>query len=263
MRRLCSLVVSRRAFANKMQVRPDSEAYSMRSYKIEIPSGALTLVAAMERPSLCPCPAEGRVLAVFPTDDADLEAVMYNSAGGILISPTDSLAALSYLFGTLRGIPPESVSIKVCSDVYELPKVNTPDGIIRVSLEKCKRIFTSVKELSGGVPERLVTVVSRDVTRIVRANPNAPYPRELLKRVRIIDGLPDAARTVAYFAEGEILRAVSTDKHECTDSIAPLAQLLASEYMTGSIRINTPRATYNFFAEGEHVYADYRPRLIP
>ncbi len=219
----------------------------MKVYKFGIPSGTLEICVLEECPKLFES-SEIRRIYLYPADETDLECTVREGDDVLTRATLDVSAVLSYLLGEVRGIPEQALSIRYEGGVLELPKLCTPPSIVNIPLPKCKYIFTKNEYFEGGIPESLTTVSASDTSRIVLASAHSPYPMPLLRRARFISGIPDAVRSIAYFPDGDEYRAISTDRHETADSIAPLAYLLLRERET--VNVKTRTGTYTFQRSG-------------
>ena len=220
----------------------------MKVYKFNIPSGTLEVCILEERPTSFSTSRERRAY-LYPSEGCDLECVLTEGEDVLTRASLDLAAALSYLLGSVRGIPEDALSIGYEGRLIDLPKLCTPPGVVDVPLPICKYIFTKNEYFEGGIPEPLTTVSTPEVSRIVLASPTSPYPMPLLRRSRIARGMPDAVRAIAYFADGDCYRAISTDRHESADSIAPLAYVLLRD--REAVTIKTRRGEYNFLKIGD------------
>ena len=219
----------------------------MKVYKFNIPSGTLEVCILEECPTSFPINRARRIY-LYPSDGVDLECTLREGRDVLTRSNLDLLAVLSYLFGRVRGIPERALSVRYEGQELEIPKLCTSPNTVDVTMPKCKYIFTKNELFEGGIPESLTTVSAFDVSRIVLASSDSPYPMPLLRRSRIVGGLADAVRAIAYFPDGEEFRAISTDRYESADSIAPLAYLLLRD--RDEISIRTRAGKYSFVRNG-------------
>lgn len=232
----------------------------MKVYKFNIPSGTLEVCILEECPSSFPASPSRRIY-LYPEEGIDLECRVMEGKDRLTRAVLDVEAVLSYLFGAVRGIPTQALSVRYEGTLLEIPKLCTPPGVVCVPLPKCKYKFAKTEYFDGGMPEVLTTVVANSTSRVIEVKKEAPYPLPLLRRTRVVTGLADAVRAIAYYRDGDHYRAISTDRHESTDSIAPLAYILLEG--TEQISIASARGEYVFLREGEQFYARIPVSQVP
>lgn len=232
----------------------------MKVYEFNIPSGTLEVCILEECPSSFP-ESPSRRIYLYPEEGIDLECRVVEGNDRLARATLEVEACLSYLFGAVRGIPTCALSVRYEGALLEIPKFCTPPGVINVPLPKCKYKFTKTEYFDGGMPEALTTVLTDFTSRIVEVKKEAPYPLPLLRRTRVVAGLADAVRAIAYYRESDHYRAISTDRHECVDSIAPLAYIL----LNGEERVSivTARGEYVFFKDEDGLYARIPVSQVP
>lgn len=227
----------------------------MQKYNIHLPLGTLAFVAMKECPTSFSEEEGVPTIILCPSETADFSAAVPHR-GRAAVTYTDMVAALTYYFGIIRGIPSHSLDIDTPYGIVEIPKPILPEQMIRVALPQSGRVFTRAVELLGGISERVSTVVGDSVSRIIE-NVERCSP-ELLARLRVVDGLPTADRAISYKRCGDEYVVITTDQSPGTDSISPLVRLLAERGVTGDISINIGGRSMRFFISGDATaYAVY------
>lgn len=229
----------------------------MQKYNIHLPLGTLAFVIAKECPTSFLEGVDAPTLVCYPSDDADFSVAIPRR--GRAVAYLDMIAALTYHFAIIRGIPKHSLDVSTPYGIIEIPEAVEPEEAIRVALPPTGGVFTRAVELLGGISERVSTVVEHSVSRVIENVERCP--KELLSRLRVIDGLPTADRAISYKRCGEEYVVVTTDQIPRVDSISPLVRLLAERGVTGDITINIGERRMRFFISADSTpYAVY-PRI--
>lgn len=201
-------------------------------------TGALAIRFLHERPKCFKeeCTDEATSLILFPHDALDFEAVMLSDSGAPIIAPIFSSLAASHYF-SLRGIPRSAVSMYCCGSRVDIPIISEKDTKSAEYPVKCKQIYSKTVVFSGGMEHVLYTEGGKCRTRIIEAPSEIDFSAELLSRLRVVDGLPDTVRSIAYRRVGGSWRMASTDATLTLDSVMPLAGLLMHRGVRGMIEI--------------------------
>ncbi len=224
----------------------------MQKYNIHLPPGTLALVFCKECPSSFLDPDRAiPTLLLYPSESADLSLTFVGEGA---LSYLDMVAALTYYFATIRGLPTGTLDINTPFGRLEIP-LAISDGIIRIPLPPCRRIFTASVRILG-VEERVSTVVEYSTTRIIENIERCPG--ELLSRLRVIDNMPTAARALSYKRTDKGYAVLSTDRYTTTDTLAPLVRLFAERGMRGELSVLSGNMAARFdIAEDGTPYALY------
>ena len=200
--------------------------------------GALRVIAIGERPKSFSAyaPGSGRALLFYPSARSDFEAVMLSADGEVLTAPVECGIVLSR-FVSRSGLPHGALSLVTSGEQYEIPIfVPTGDGGTLYPVKR-KQIYSKTVVFSGGMEHTLYTEGGKSRARIIEAPSEINFSDELLRRLMITEGLPDAVRSLAYRRVGEEYRMASTDKALTLDSMLPLAGLAAHRGASGEISI--------------------------
>lgn len=223
----------------------------MQQYNIHLPLGTLALFLCKEYPTSLSAPeADMPALFIFPTEGADLDIC----AAGAMPPLPDIIAALTYYFASVRHLPAGALDVGTPYGALEIP-LSVDEGKIMVPLAPCRRVFTESHELLG-VSERISTVCDHTTTRIIENIERCP--KELLSRLRVIDGMPVADRALSYKRTKQGYSVLSTDQRINADSLSPLARLLALRGTRGRVALVSRSGTMDFeIVDDGRVYAIY------
>lgn len=218
-------------------------------------TGALLVKALEERPiSFSGYAAAGsRVLLVFPHCDADFEAVMLSEDGSVLSAPIEASIALSRYF-SVRGLPHASLSLVSLGEKYDIPLFAEIGRYNREYPIKCKQIYSKTIVFSAGMEHTLYTEGGKGRARIIEAPSETDFSEELLRRLCVMDGLPDTVRSIAYRKSAEGYRMASTDRTITLDSVAPLAGLLFHTGVRGRVSIICRGIAFRFYLPGRSLH---------
>ncbi len=203
----------------------------MRKYYIHLPLGTLAFVVLEDCPTSFFEIVDIPTLVLSPTPGADFRLTNL-VPHGTTVSYLDTIAALTYHFSTICGMPRHSLDIITDYGTIEVPE-QSYSGEIRVALPRAKRVFTREVDLLGGISEPVITVTEYTTSRIIENVER--LSRELLARLRIIDGLPNADRAISYKHTERGYEIVTTDKLPNADSVSPLVRLLSERGITGTV----------------------------
>lgn len=215
----------------------------MRKYNIHLPLGTLAFVVLEEYPTSFFDIAEPSALVLAPTNDADFVAFYVNNVGSR--SYLDTIAAMSYYFSVVRGIPGGALDVLTDFGRVEIPSKKYADGRFYIPLPPTTRVLNSTVSLLGGVSAHLSTVCEHSVSRVIENVERCSA--ELLSRLRVIDGLPNADRAICYKRTDFGYGAMTTDKHATTDSISPIAHLLSLRGEPGELSVALSERKMNFY----------------
>jgi hypothetical protein len=137
----------------------------------------------------------------------------------------------------MRGLPKHAVSVISEGEYCEIHIIDIKSEKSCVYPVKCKQIYSKTVVFSGGMEHILYTDGAKIRTRIIEAPSEIDFSHELLCRLRVMGGLPDAVRSIAYRRVGKCWRMASTDKVLTLDSIVPLVGLAAHLGVCGEMRI--------------------------
>ncbi|MBR7117377.1 MAG: hypothetical protein IKC87_06690 [Clostridia bacterium] len=215
-------------------------------------TGALAVVTHTERPiSFAPLCDFPKTLHLYPSEIHDLEATMISEGGALLCAPYESaFVASHYLSG--KGLPQSSLTLFTCGEVFEVPIYSGNCVFEAVYPVKRKQFFAKTVYISGGMPHQLYTECGKIRARIVEAPSEVDISCEHLKRMCVIDGLPDTSRAVAYRECDGVFRMASTDKTLTLDSVLPLASLLAHRLGRGEVTVICRGTEFRFTLGASH-----------
>lgn len=199
--------------------------------------GALAVNSLAERPSCFSehlCDTE-KTLLLYPTDGCDFEAKLFSSDRRELASPKETEIVLSRFFYK-RGIPGAALSVRINGEEVYLPNYRVSSCGKLVYPIKCKQIFSKSVTISGGMQHLLYTESGSSRARIVEAPSEIDFSPELLRRLRVVDGLPDAVRSAAFRRAGREYRMASSDRFLTIDSLLPIVSIAHYLHETGEIQ---------------------------
>lgn len=173
---------------------------------------------------------------LMPHSCEDFEAVILSESGAVLPCPVTSTILASHVFSQ-RGLPLRSISVISEGERSEIPFVDAKNAKNCYYPVKCKQIYSKTVVFSGGMEHVLYTDGGKSRTRIIEAPSEIDFSRELLCRLRVMEGLPDAVRSIAYRRVGGVWRMASTDTTLTLDSVVPLVGLAAHLGAIGEVRI--------------------------
>ena len=201
-------------------------------------TGALAVRILDERPlSFCEHRSCGMpTVLLMPHFREDFEAVTVSESGAVLPCPVMSAIVASHVL-SLRGLPLHSISVISEGERYEVPFADSKNSKNCRYPIKCKQIYSKTVAFSGGMENILYTDGGKNRTRIIEAPSEIDFSRELLCRLKIMEGLPDAVRSVAYRRVGGVWRMASTDTTLTLDSVVALVGLAAHLGARGEVMI--------------------------
>ncbi len=210
-------------------------------------TGALVVDTQRERPSsFLPYANDGaKTLVIYPECDSDFGAVLLSSRGAVLVAPLES-AMLSSAFFLSRGIPTNVLSLTVCDERFDIPTLAFNHAEKGVFVVKCKQIYTNTTELSGGMPYTVYTEGGEIKTRIIEAPSEVDFSQEILRRIRIAEGLPDAARSIAYREIDGCYRIATSDSQLTLDSVKAMVSLAHRCGKSGKITVICRGISFEF-----------------
>lgn len=200
-------------------------------------TGALAVITHGERPvDFTPISDYTRTLHLYPGEILDIEGAMLSDGGAVLVAPYEcAFVASRYLSG--KGLPTASLTFGASGESFEIPIFGEREGLEVVYPIKCKPIFAKTVYISGGMPHLLYTECGRVRTRIVEAPSEVDISAEHLKRLCVVDGLPDTSRAIAYRECDGVFRMASTDGTLTLDSVLPLLNLLRHRKRQGDVTV--------------------------
>lgn len=201
----------------------------MRKFEIILPTGASRLFVVEGRPQYL----DGADMIIGISDTVDIEVVTSHTT-------LDALVTLSIFFGKYRGLPRDSIVASVNGREYTLPKVDKPYGIFRLMMPKYKLLHPTAITLAG-MNETVYTVIGERTLRVVFFGER--YPVDMLRRLRVIDGAPNADAVISVAPRGEKRGLISTDSHIFYSDIASLNAVLTAVDRPPSLRLDTPHST--------------------
>lgn len=185
----------------------------MRKFEIVLPTGASRLAVVEGRPSFIP--DTDIVLGASGTYDLD----------ALTDLPTfDAELILSIFLGKHRGLPRECLTVAINGHPFAIPKFDTPHGIVRWKAPKV-RLFPPTLVNIGGIDEMIYTAGGERCVRVVPFGDR--YPKELLRRLRVVDGAPTAEIVISSSTGEEELSMITTaERLTYSDAASALAALM-------------------------------------
>ena len=210
-------------------------------------TGALCFFSLKERPLSFEkyLHAGTKSVITYPSKDCDFKAEILSCFGECLIAPTECFLLLSRYFAE-RGLPERALTVRCCGEESEIPTCRANPGENAYYFIKCKQLFPKSILLSGGIPHVLYTEGGKNRCRIVKAPNETDFSAELLRRLTVVDGLPDTVRCIAFRQVDGIYRMASTDRVITLDSVFPLVSLLVSQGVYGRVEIVCRGTTFEF-----------------
>ena len=210
-------------------------------------TGALVVDTQRERPSsFLPYANDGaKTLVIYPECDSDFGAVLLSTRGAALVAPLES-AMLSSAFFLGRGIPTKALSLFVCDERFDIPSLAFNYTKNEAFVVKCQQIYTNTMELSGGMPHTVYTEGGKIKTRIIEAPSEVDFSPEILRRIKVAKGLPDAARSIAYREIDGCYKSASSDSSLTLDSVKAMLSLAHRRGKSGKITVICRGISFEF-----------------
>lgn len=222
---------------------------------LETLSGVLSVGSIGERPSSINDRLSERTptLIIFPETCADIAAELYLPSGERVNCPENIRAALSYYLLVLRGIPREALTARIGTSIAELPSIEPYRDVYKYSAKTGYHISHQSFTAVSGIECCIATVRAETSSRIIMLE-NEP-DTTFLKRLKVINGLPDCERAIAVRRAGDGYYFTSTDKIPTLDAALALTAYLGSGVESGELALMTERAKYRTFWTREGVTA--------
>ena len=210
-------------------------------------TGALVVDTQKERPvSFLPYATDGaKTLVIYPESDADFGAALLSSSGTVLVAPLESAILASEFFFN-RGIPTSALSLSVCDEVFDIPSLAFDYAESAAFAVECQQIYTNTINLSGGMPHTVYTECGKIKTRIIEAPSEVDFSPEILRRIKVAKGLPDAARSIAYREIDGCYKIASSDSSLTLDSVKAMLSLAHRRGKSGKITVICRGISFEF-----------------
>lgn len=185
----------------------------MRKFEIVLPTGASRLAVVEGRPSFIP----DADIVLGASDTFDFDALT-------ALPDFDTALILSAFLGKHRGLPRDSLTVAINGTPFSIPKFDTPYGIVRQKAPNVK-LFPLTCVNIGGIDETVYTARGERCVRAVAFGDR--YPKELLRRLCVIDGAPTADIVISSSTGGEELSMITTgDGLTYSDAASALVALM-------------------------------------
>lgn len=222
---------------------------------LETSSGALSVNSIGERPrSIKEHLAERTpTLLIFPDDKTDIFAELYLPSAERANAPEEIRSALSYYLFAVRGIPREALAVRVGATTAELPRLEPYREAYKYSSPVRYHTVHQTVTTAGGIECRIATVEADTKARIIMLERD-PDPT-FLRGLKVIKGLPDCERAIAFKKDERGFSFTATDKFPTLDAAMALAAYLTSIGEVGELRLACGKAEYRIDASKGHKIA--------
>lgn len=206
--------------------------------KLDTLTGACVVDMQNKRPDsfLSHATQGSKTFVCFPSRTQDFEVAVISEHGAIIPAPIEASMVISRFF-ELRGIPASALTLTACTEKFEIPyRLETSRYVGAIGI-KCKPILANSVDLSGGMPHLLYTEGGAFKTRIIEAPSETDISRDLLRRIRVVKGLPDAVRSIAFREGDEGYRIAISDEVLTLDSVLPMISMAYRRRRVGKVAV--------------------------
>lgn len=175
----------------------------MRRYAIAVNDLLFYIFPLCDRPTeldslVCEVTLGGFAVALYPTESADFAALCAGKNNEKMKEPDLLLAALSFFFAEVRGIPDTELEIELCGKIYTLHTVKAEWIKIPLNMLKCKLLCSNLQENDEKYDGMICDVKGDGLYRCALVSDVEHFSFEALRRLRVsvTDGIADVALAI-------------------------------------------------------------------